>query len=63
MTSREDLHVTGEQVYPVPPLALPDTNARQVSVEVGGIEAVQLFVERARAVRAEFQLTAEKRRP
>ena len=60
VTSREALHVTGEQVYPVPPLALPDVTGDQFSVaELQESEAVQLFVERARAVRAEFQLTAE----
>jgi predicted ATPase/class 3 adenylate cyclase len=60
VTSREALNVTGEQVYPVPPLALPDANAEHVSVaDVADSEAVQLFVERARAVRADFQLTAE----
>jgi predicted ATPase/class 3 adenylate cyclase len=60
VTSREALKLVGEQVYPVPPLALPDADTGQVSVaEAAEFEAVQLFVERARAVRAEFQLTAE----
>ena len=60
VTSREALNVTGEQVYPVPPLALPDAEIGQLSVaELGEFEAVELFVERARAVRPDFQLTAE----
>jgi predicted ATPase/class 3 adenylate cyclase len=60
VTSREALHVTGEQVFPLPPLALPDVTDGQVSVAtLTESEAVQLFVERARAVRPEFQLTAE----
>ena len=42
-TSREPVHVAGERVYPVPPL--PDE------------DAVPLFVERAQAVRPEFELT------
>jgi predicted ATPase/class 3 adenylate cyclase len=58
VTSREALNVTGEQVYPVPPLALPDATTAHASVEeLGATEAVQLFVERARAVRADFELT------
>ena len=60
VTSREALNVTGEQVYLVPPLALPDATSGQLSLaDLAEFEAVQLFVERARAVRAEFQLTAE----
>ena len=60
VTSREALHVTGEQVYPVPPLALPATDAAHASVEsLARSEAVQLFVERARAVRADFELTED----
>jgi predicted ATPase/DNA-binding SARP family transcriptional activator len=42
-TSREPLRVSGERVYPVPPLPTS--------------EAVALFVERAQAVRPEFELT------
>ncbi len=58
VTSREALNVTGEQVYPVPPLALPDAETGTLTVaELAESEAVELFVERARAVRADFQLT------
>ena len=58
VTSRAVLHISGEQVYPVAPLALPDP-AISGSVELlGRCEAVQLFVERARAVRHDFALTA-----
>jgi predicted ATPase/class 3 adenylate cyclase len=60
VTSREALNVTGEQVYPVPPLALPEAGIVVTSVtELFEYEAVQLFVERARAVDVDFQLTAE----
>src|SRR4029450_5119546 len=59
VTSREALNVTGEQVYPVPPLALPDVGTEISVAELLEFEAVQLFVERAQEVKAEFQLTAE----
>jgi predicted ATPase/class 3 adenylate cyclase len=58
VTSREALHVRGEQLFSVPPLSMPQAAlARPFAAELSGYEAVQLFVERARAVRAEFHLT------
>ncbi len=60
VTTREALRVSGEQVFPVPPLALPRTDDDQISVErIAGTDAVQLFVERARAVQPDFRLTEE----
>jgi predicted ATPase/DNA-binding winged helix-turn-helix (wHTH) protein len=44
-TSREPLRAEGEQLYPVPPLAVPPEDAQDL-LEYG---AVRLFVERARA--------------
>lgn len=56
VTSREPLHVQGEQLYQVPPLELPDP-ARQASVEeLSQTEAVALFIERARLVQPDFRL-------
>lgn len=53
-TSREPLGVPGESVFEVVPLPLPD---RDASLEdVAGAVAVRLFVERARAVRADLEL-------
>jgi predicted ATPase/class 3 adenylate cyclase len=58
VTSREPLHVRVEQVYPVPPLGLPPATRGRVSAdEVEGIESIELFVERARAVRPDFAVT------
>ena len=54
-TSREMLHVPGEVRVTVEPLERPDAEA---SDSVGS-PAVQLFVERARAARPGFELTAE----
>ena len=60
VTSREALHVRGEHLYAVPPLSLPKPGPEQpTATELAGFEAVQLFVERAQAVRPDFHLTNE----
>ena len=56
-TSREALHVRAEHVFPVSPLTLPPVDAKQTARQVEEYEAVQLFVDRARAARPDFQLT------
>jgi predicted ATPase/class 3 adenylate cyclase len=56
-TSREGLALDGEQILAVPTLAAPDTTDDWT--EVGASDAVQLFVERARAADAEFVLSAD----
>ena len=53
-TSRRALSVLGERRYPVPPLALPE---RSSLADAEGFGAVQLFVQQARSVRPDFQLT------
>jgi len=57
-TSREPLHVEGEQTYPLPTLSLPGPSTG--AEEVGRSEAVQLFVERARRQLPDFVLTAAR---
>jgi predicted ATPase/class 3 adenylate cyclase len=54
-TSREPLHVQGEQELPVQPLAVPGPDAGPA--ELGQSEAVALFVQRAAAVDPSFRLT------
>jgi predicted ATPase/class 3 adenylate cyclase len=56
VTSRIVLHLTGEHEYPVSPLALPDATEPENAVALRGSPAVALFVERARAVRPDFDL-------
>ena len=57
-TSREALRVRGEHLLPVPPLSLPPAAPGQLSpAELERFEAIQLFVERARATRPDFRLT------
>src|SRR4029078_4035814 len=48
VTSREALNINGAQVYPVPPLALPDMSTDPSVDALLAFESVQLFVERAR---------------
>ena len=55
-TSRSPLRLSGEQEYPVPPLA-PPAEASGPPAEIAASEAVALFVARARSVRADFALT------
>ncbi len=58
VTSREALRVRGEHLFAVPPLSLPSGGRRQASAEqLVRYEAIQLFVERAHAVRPDFRLT------
>jgi len=59
ITSREGLRIHGEREYPVPPLPLPDL-AQSPSIEsLSRYAAVQLFVQRAKAVKPDFQITYE----
>jgi len=55
-SSREPLGVAGERVYPVPTLSLPDEPGLPRAADLAGSESVELFVERARAVRPSFTL-------
>jgi predicted ATPase len=61
-TSRIPLRLYGEQEYPVPPLALPDPRVLPPLEVLTQYEAVRLFVERARAVKADFEVTNESAR-
>jgi non-specific serine/threonine protein kinase len=57
-TSREPLGVSGELRYPLPPMALPPMVALPPD-EMAQFDAIQLFVERARAILPNFALTPE----
>lgn len=62
VTTRIVLRITGEQEYPVPPLTLPDPRAVPDVEALSRSEAIQLFLERARAARPDFMLTTENAR-
>ncbi|MBV9354982.1 MAG: LuxR family transcriptional regulator, partial [Chloroflexi bacterium] len=55
-TSRERLRIAGETAWRVPSLASPDARAALTPMELLAYPAVQLFVERALAVQADFVL-------
>ncbi len=60
ITSRAAAHVRGEQAFPVPPLAVPDSSQRDAVEnldELACISAVALFVQRAQGRHSTFQLT------
>jgi len=59
VSSRTALRVSGEQEFPVPPLALPDLKALPSLAALSQFEAVRLFIERAVAVKPDFQATNE----
>src|SRR6185437_3873381 len=59
VTSRAVLHVSGEQEFGVPPLDLPDRHHLPPLAALSQYEAVALFIERARAVRSDFEVTNE----
>ncbi len=57
VTSREPLKVRAETEYQVPPLALPTPEANVSVSNLMRFEAIQLFVQRARRAKSDFELT------
>jgi predicted ATPase/DNA-binding SARP family transcriptional activator len=57
VTSREPLHIPGEQEFPVPPLTVPDPRNLPPIAGLLNFSAIALFVQRAQAVRPDFILT------
>ena len=57
VTSRAALHLSGEHELPVPPLAFPDLRHLPDVAALTRYEAVALFIQRAQAVRPDFQVT------
>jgi predicted ATPase/DNA-binding XRE family transcriptional regulator len=56
-TSRESFRISGEWLYPVPAFDIPEDNEALDLDNVSNLPALKLFVERARAVRPDFELT------
>lgn len=59
ITSRTVLHLSGEYEFVVPPLRFVEAQNSLSSEDLVGSPAVALFVQKARAVRADFNLTPE----
>jgi predicted ATPase len=59
ITSRAVLHLYGEQEFSVPPLGLPDLDHLPALDDLAQAPAVALFLMRAQAGQADFQLTPE----
>jgi predicted ATPase/class 3 adenylate cyclase len=57
ITSRVVLRLRGEQEYAVPPLALPNTKQLPPLEALSQYAAVELFIQRARDVKLDFQVT------
>ena len=58
-TSRGSLRLSGEHEFPVAPLALPEPEHSYEFDTLGAYPGVELFLERARAVRPDFRLSAD----
>ena len=58
-TSRERLHIYGEQEYPLSPLNLPDSFGNKTHKDLRNVESIALFIKRARAVQPTFALDDE----
>jgi predicted ATPase/DNA-binding CsgD family transcriptional regulator len=58
ITGRLRLRISGEYVFPVHPLSVPDPKRLQEDETLLEYAAVALFVQRAQAIKQDFQLTA-----
>ncbi len=59
VTSRAGLRISGERLYPVPPLALPNLTELPSLDVLSQYAAVKLFIQRAQAVKPDFTITNE----
>jgi predicted ATPase/DNA-binding CsgD family transcriptional regulator len=62
VTSREVLHLRAEHQFPIPPLALPDLTHLPADEALAQYAAVDLFLQRAQAIKPSFQLTSTNAR-
>ncbi len=60
VTSRETLHVRGEYLFAVQPLAVPDPKRLPADETIASYGSVALFLERAREIHPPLQVTIEQ---
>ena len=58
-TSRTPLRISGEQEYPLTPLAVPDDTSVRDADDLAGFDVLALFADRAAAIDPNFQLSAD----
>lgn len=63
VTSRSRLRLHDEHVFPVAPLGVPDAGQLDDIEQIAAAPAVQLFVERARTVQSDFELSRSTAQP
>ena len=59
VTSRAVLHLEGEYVYKVPPLAVPDVQHLPAQDTLSQVASVALFADQAQANQSDFELTGD----
>jgi predicted ATPase len=59
VTGRERLGMAGELTYRVPSLTVPERNEARTPATISNYEGVRLFVERAKLLRPDFDVTTE----
>ena len=59
ITSREVLHLSAEHIFTVLALAVPDRYSQFSTEQLSRYDGVRLFIERARAAKANFSLTSQ----
>ncbi len=59
VTSRGALGISGEQVFPVPPLSVPPASLGEDPEAIASYDAAALFIARARAVEPGFVVTSD----
>lgn len=59
VTSRAVLHLEGEYVYKVPPLAVPDVQHLPAQDTLSQVASVALFADQAQAKQSDFELTGD----
>ncbi len=59
VTSRQALHIYGEQEYTVPSLSIPDMEHPEPLQKLLHYESMQLFYQRAAGVKPDFKITSE----